>query len=111
MSPRKGGIGRRPGKKRCCKQNEVSHSSLTTSKMKLRRFEEKGDEETKKNMKHILSRNLLVRVCVAGQVLCLESNTDEQWINTIIKEDLKNKKVLKQVRTRAKKSYRKHLTS
>ena len=71
--------------KRSCKQKRVSHSSLTASKIKLRRFERKVDEESKKCMKHILSRSPLVRVCVAGHVLCLESNTDEQLIDTLIK--------------------------
>ena len=46
MSPRKGGLGRRPGKKRFFKQKRVSYSSLTASKIKLKRFERKVDEET-----------------------------------------------------------------
>ena len=55
----------------------MSHSSLTASKIKFRRFERKVDEESKKCMKHILSRSPLVRVFVAGHALYLESNTDE----------------------------------
>jgi len=105
MSPRKGGLGRRPGKKRYCKQKRVSHSSLTASKIILRRNDKNIEEvTTKSSMKNIVPHsNQLVRVCIADLVLCLESKNDERLIEAILKENLRSKTVLMETKVRAKK--------
>ena len=45
MSPRKGGMGRNPGKKRSCKQKQASSTSLTAEKNYLMQMEREVSEK------------------------------------------------------------------
>ena len=64
MSPRKGGIGRRPGKNRSSRQKSVSNRSIIL----------------KDNNQLIPLKNHIIKVSVDGLLLSLESKDDEMMI-------------------------------
>ena len=64
MSPRKGGIGRRPGKNRSSRQKSVSNRSIIL----------------KDNNQLIPLKNRIIKVSVDGLLLSLESKDDEMMI-------------------------------
>ena len=90
-----GGIGRKPGKRRSCKQKRVLVISLTSAKLKLKReLNETTEKSEGKHSNHIGNKTQIVNVTVRWLHLCLQSKEDERLIDKIVKETSRYNRIL-----------------
>ena len=111
MSPKKGNIGHRPGKKRSCRQKKVSNSSIVLkNKTKLitgkctrikisveglvLSLDNKDDERLIEQKSNQTLKKETVKVSVTGLLLSLDNKHDERLIVELSKETSKCKSAL-----------------